>query len=263
MGVVVIQHIRRSEYAAVMLAICLISASAIAAAGDAASRPTAGLATFSLNFKDTPLDTVLDYFSKTIGFEILKDGPIDARVTIMSKQPVTAEEAITMLSAALRVNDFAVTREGRFLHIGSRDKARKGNVPVHFGNNPADIPDTDELITQVVPVQNVSAEKLKDDLKPIANADMTANEGSNSIIITDSSSIVRRLVQIISQLDQHEATTAEIRTRFSSSRRRRRRSRTVACPCRSHRTSKAPRQAALNVMAPPLSPPRMTAPIRF
>jgi general secretion pathway protein D len=211
MGVVVIQHIRRSAYAAVMLAICLISASAIAAAGDAASRPTAGLATFSLNFKDTPLDTVLDYFSKTIGFEILKDGPIDARVTIMSKQPVTAEEAITMLSAALRVNDFAVTREGRFLHIGSRDKARKGNVPVHFGNNPADIPDTDELITQVVPVQNVSAEKLKDDLKPIANADMTANEGSNSIIITDSSSIVRRLVQIISQLDQHESTTSEIR----------------------------------------------------
>jgi general secretion pathway protein D len=180
-----------------------------------ASRPSATQPAqkFTLNFKDVPLDAVLSYFSQTIGFEILKDSAIDTRVTLMSKQPVSSEEAITMLDAALKANGFAVTREGRLLHIASRDKAKKGNVPVHFGANAADIPDTEEFITQVVPILNVSAEKLRDDLKPILppDADVAANAGSNTIIITDAASSVRRIVEIISQIDQHEATTSELR----------------------------------------------------
>ncbi|MGA2230726.1 MAG: secretin N-terminal domain-containing protein [Tepidisphaeraceae bacterium] len=177
-----------------------------------ATGPATAPSQFTLNFKDVPIDAVLDYFSQTLGFEILKDGPIDARVTLMSKQPVTAEEAMTMLSAALQVNGFAVIHQGRMLEIGSRDKARKQNVPVHFGNNPDDVADSGELITQVIPIENVSAKKLADDLKPLVEQDaVTANEGSNSIIVTDTSSNVRRLVEIIAQLDAHEATTTELR----------------------------------------------------
>ncbi len=178
-----------------------------------ATRPTTGpAARISLNFKDTPLDTVLDSLSQNAGFEVIKDGAIDARVTIMSKQPVTPEEAITMLSAALKGNGFAVVRDGRILRVTARDKAKKGNVPVHFGSDPNDIPESEELITQVIPIQNVSAVKLRDDLKPlISDADVAANDGSNSLIITDTSSAVRRIVQIISKLDEHESQTAEIR----------------------------------------------------
>jgi type II secretion system protein D len=184
-----------------------------AASRPADTRPTTVPVMFSLNFKDAPLDAVLNYFSQTIGFEVLKDGPVDARVTMMSKQPVSAEEAVTMLSAALKVNGFTVIRENHMLRISSLDKAKKGNVPVHFGANPADVADTEELITQVIPLQNISATKLRDDLKPLIgpDADFTANEGSNTIIMTDVSSHVRRIVQMISQIDLHEAQTAEIR----------------------------------------------------
>jgi general secretion pathway protein D len=183
-----------------------------AATSRASSGPTSTPTKFSLNFKDTQLDAVLNYFSQTLGFEILKDGPIDARVTLMSKQPVSAEEAVTFLNAVLKANGFTAVREGNMLHIGSRDKAKKGNLPVHFGNNPADIPETEELITQVIPIENVSAIRLRDDLKPlIGDADVTANEGSNTIIVTDSSSSIHRLVEIISQIDAHEATVSEMR----------------------------------------------------
>ncbi|HEX4795115.1 MAG TPA: secretin N-terminal domain-containing protein, partial [Humisphaera sp.] len=191
---------------------------------DAATRPTTGPSvlvlttqpttipsTISLNFKDTPLDNVLDFLTRTLGYQLLKDGPIEARVNITSRQPVTPEEAITLVNAALKANGFVVVREGRILHVLARDKAKKGNVPVHFGNNPEDIAETDELITQVIPIQNVNATKLRDDLKPmLPDADFIANEGSNSIIITDASATIRRLVQIIKRLDEHEAETSEI-----------------------------------------------------
>jgi general secretion pathway protein D len=181
----------------------------------AGTQPATGPSTAkaTLNFKDAPLDTVLDFLSQSFGFVIIKDGPVDGRVTILSKQPVSAEEAITLVNASLKVNGFTAIREDRMLRIALRDKAKKGNVPVHFGAKPEDVANTDELITQVIPIRNMNATKLKDDLKPLlpADADVTANEGSNSIIITDASSSIRRIVQIIAGLDEHEAATAEIR----------------------------------------------------
>jgi general secretion pathway protein D len=178
----------------------------------ASTQPTTIPSRISLNFKDTPLDNVLDFLSRTLGFEVLKDGPIDARVNISSRQPVTPEEAITLVNAALKANGFVVVREGRMLHVSLREKAKKANVPVHFGSDPADVAETDELITQVIPIKNVNAGKLKDDLKPmLPDADLISNEGSNTIIITDASATVHRLVLIIRKLDDHEAETSEIR----------------------------------------------------
>ena len=44
-----------------------------------------------------------------------------------------------------------------------------------------------------------------------ADADFTANQGSNSLILTDTCANIRRIVKIISKLDQHEATASDIR----------------------------------------------------
>lgn len=185
----------------------------VAAATRAATGPTTLATKISINFKDAPLDTVIEFLSQTVGFAVVKEGPLDGRVTIVSKQPVSPEEALTLVNAGLKVNGFTAIRDGRVLRIAARDKAKKGNVPVHFGGKPEDVEDSEELITQVIPILNVSATKLRDDLKPLIgnDADVTSNEGSNTIIITDSSSSIRRIVKIISNLDQHEATTAEIR----------------------------------------------------
>jgi general secretion pathway protein D len=178
----------------------------------ATTRPTTIPSSLTLTFKDTPIDTVLDFLSRTLGFEVIKDGPLDTRVNITSKQPVSPEEAITLLNAALKGNGFVAIREGRVLRVIPRDKAKKGNVPVHFGSDPEAIADTDELITQVIPIQNVNATKLRDELKGfMSDADAAANDASNSLIITDTSAAVRRIAQIISKLDEHEAQTAEIR----------------------------------------------------
>src|SRR5439155_3645348 len=95
----------------------------------ATSQPGNG-ARLSLNFKDAPLDTVLDYLSQQAGFAVIKDGPVDGRVTIQSKQPVSPEEAITLVNAALKVNGFTMIREDRLLRVAAREKAKKGNVPV-------------------------------------------------------------------------------------------------------------------------------------
>jgi len=167
-----------------------------------------------MNFKDAPLDAVLDYLSQFGGFVVVREGPpVTGVVNVLSKQPVTRAEAVAILAASLKSNGFTAIQNGRELHIVPRDKAKKGNIPVHFGADPKEIPNTDELITQVIPLKNVDAGKLRDDLKPLTStdADVAANEASNTIVITDTCSSIHRLAEIIFAMDQEEGTTTAMR----------------------------------------------------
>jgi general secretion pathway protein D len=168
----------------------------------------------SFNFKDASVDAVLDYLSETAGFIVVKEVTVSGRVTVLSKQPVTPEEAVTLLNTVLRVNGYTAIQMGRILKITTLDSAKKESIPVHFGSDPNEIPQTDELITQVIPVRSVDAVKLKTDLQPlIGSADFTANAGSNSIIMTDTSANIRRVVEIIYNLDKREASANAIKVR--------------------------------------------------
>ena len=166
----------------------------------------------SLNFKDAPLDVVLDHLSDAAGLIVVKEGVVDGRVTVQSAEPVTPEEAVTLLNTVLKANGFTAMQDGRVIHIAPRDKMKKGAVPVHVGNDPSQIAHTDELITQVIPIKNMDAAKLKQDLAPLigTDADVTANESSNSIIMTDSSANIRRIVLVISSLDQDQTTGTDM-----------------------------------------------------
>src|SRR5947209_18266150 len=68
-----------------------------------ASRPTTQL---SLSFKDVPIDAVLEYLSEAAGFVVVKEAPVDGRVTVISRRPVNADEAVIMLNAVLKTNGY-------------------------------------------------------------------------------------------------------------------------------------------------------------
>ena len=167
----------------------------------------------TVNFKDASLDAVLEHLASSAGFVVMKEGPVDGRVSLMSKTPVRPEEAVTLLAAALKNNGYTAIQDGRVLTIMPRDKAKKGSIPVRFGADPETIEPTQELITQVIPIRNVDAAKLKGELQPLLSpeADVTATTGSNAIVVTDTAANIRRLVNIISGLDRGEGKTYDIR----------------------------------------------------
>src|SRR5439155_4614334 len=117
-----------------------------------ATRPAA--TKISMNFQDAPIDSVLNYLSEAAGFSIIKDTSITGKVTVISKQPVTPEEAVVLLNSVLKTKDYtAIQMEPRILKVVPRATAEKSNVPVHYGADPAKIPQTDEIVTQVIPVK--------------------------------------------------------------------------------------------------------------
>lgn len=166
-----------------------------------------------LNFRGVPLDMVLDYLSKAAGFTILLETKVEGKVDVWSHRPLTQDEAIDLLNTVLNKNGYAAIRNGRTLTIVSRDEARKRQLPVRKGADPQQIPRTDEMVTQVIPVLYANAIQLVKDLQPLipAYATLTANESSNAIVITDTQANIHRLAQIVQALDTSISSISSIR----------------------------------------------------
>lgn len=155
------------------------------------------------NFRDAPLDTVLDYMSRAAGFAIVRETDVSGRVDIVSHQPISKDEAVNLLNTVLNEKGYAAIRNGRILTIVSRDEALKRNIPVKTGRIPENIPRTDEMVTQIIPVRYSNAVKMIDNLRTMlpSYAIITANESSNAIVLTDTQAHIRRMAEIISALD--------------------------------------------------------------
>ena len=166
-----------------------------------------------LNFKDASLQAVLEYLSEAAGLVILNGDRADGRVTVMSRRPVEIDEAVALLDTVLKDKGYAAIRTGRTLKIVPVDEAVRENLPVHSGRDPDKVPTADKRVTQIIPIQYANAAKLRADLAPMIGigATFTANEASNALILTDTQTNIRRIMQIIRALDENMAGAAEVK----------------------------------------------------
>lgn len=166
-----------------------------------------------LNFRGVPLDMVLNYLSKAAGFIIVMDTQVSGTVDVWSDRPVTTDEAVNLLNAVLNKNGYAAVRNGQTLTIMTKEDAKTRDIPVKIGNDPNLVPNNDEMVTQIIPVRYVQAKQLVTDLSPFVSpqATIVANDAGNSIVITDTQSNIRHLLEIIEAVDNSAQGETEIR----------------------------------------------------
>ena len=166
-----------------------------------------------LNFQNVPLQSVLEYMSEAAGFIILGDTEVRGDVTILSKQPLNREEAVDLLDTILNEKGYTAIRRGRILKIVEKDKALIEDIPVKSGADPADIPKKDVMVTQIIPIRFGNAGQLIENISELLPeyATISANDGSNAIILTDTQTNIHRIAEIVSALDTSISSISEIR----------------------------------------------------
>ena len=189
-----------------------------AAAPDASARPTAARPAskpgeLRFNFRGAPLETVLNYMSDAAGFIIVLETPVRGTVDMWSSQPVTREEAVQLLNQALNKNGYSASVQGRSLIVSSKDEAKKKNIPIRTGNDPQEIPMNAELVMQIIPLRRIDATQAARDLATLipGSATLTANQDSNSLVVTDTNINVRHIVEIVSALDTSADTVSTMK----------------------------------------------------
>jgi type II secretory pathway component GspD/PulD (secretin) len=180
------------------------------AAPETADAGTNGL---RLNFRNAPIDLVLNYLSDAAGFIIELDTTVHGNVSVISSHPMTQDEAVDLLNSVLNKNGYAAIRTGRTLKIMDKSSAKTSNSPVKISNDPDSIPNNDEMVTQIIPIRFVEASQLVTDLSPFVSSGATiiANQAGNSIVITDTQANIRHLVEIIRAIDSSAEDVTELR----------------------------------------------------
>jgi general secretion pathway protein D len=167
-----------------------------------------------LNFQDTPLQAVLEYLSETAGLTVISDQPlIDGRMTVISRQPISLNEAISLINSMLKEEGLTTVLTGKVLKVVTLEVAKTENLPVFSGRDPAAVIASDDVVTYVIPVRYVTAAALKENLTALIpeHASLEANEDGNALIVTATMANIQRLMKIVAALDTHMASVSEIR----------------------------------------------------
>ncbi len=124
----------------------------------------------------------------------------NTRISIVSSEPVTKEEAYQAFLSALNISGFTTVEAGRITKILPVVNARNSEIKTYYGESWA--PSTDEIINQVVPLKFIDVNTLVGQIRPLLG--MTQNvpfTATNSLILTDTGNRIRRILEVIRILD--------------------------------------------------------------
>jgi general secretion pathway protein D len=189
-----------------------LAAPGAAAGGAPAAAPAR--AAKSLNLRDAPIDQVLEIVADLMGRTLIKSPGVNATVTLKSNGPLTVEETLQAIDAVLAMNNVTLVPMGeKFLKVVVTAEAGTHNMPIKVNLPGVAFNDDDKLISQVVQLKYIEiaeAQPILDSLKR-AYGKIQALERTNSLLITDTQSNLKRMLEILEYLDQPAESQVETR----------------------------------------------------
>jgi len=160
----------------------------------------------AIAFNKADLLNVLNFLSMATGIPIIVDAEVKGTVTINSMKEVSLPLAYEVINSALRARGYTMigTLQDKMIRVETLQKAVADQTVVQMGADYTQIGTSDKIITQVVPLANISAVTLQAELRPLVGngqASIMAESNTNTLIVTDTEGNVRRLLQIIGMLE--------------------------------------------------------------
>ena len=137
-----------------------------------------------------------DYLDKPI---IIHPG-VQGRVSVISGQPISRDEAYQVFLSVLQVHGFSVVEEGNALKVVPRDIAKQTGVPLVMEQAEVSIED---LVVRIIRLDHADATQLTPLLQPFVSqfGHVADYPRTNSLIIADRADNIAEMVKIIREFD--------------------------------------------------------------
>jgi general secretion pathway protein D len=158
-------------------------------------------ATITPNYKDADLGQIIQAVGEVTGKNFIIDPRVNAKVTMVSSTPMSPAAFYEAFLAVLQVYGYVAVPAGKVIKIVPNTDLRQ--LPAN--DLPNSVSSTsDEIVTQIVTLKNVSAAQLVPMLRPLipTYGHLAAYPGGNMLIISDRASNVSRVVRIIERMDE-------------------------------------------------------------
>ncbi len=158
---------------------------------------------YSMDFENADIRVIIKFISELTGKNIIVGSKVKGKVTVSSPSKITADEAYKVFQSILEVSGFSAVESGGIIKIIPKPDASKTLTVTKVGSDAARIAKDDGMVTQIIPLKNAASSSVRKALIPLIsrNGVMIEYAPTNTLVITDISSNIRRLLKIISEID--------------------------------------------------------------
>lgn len=197
-------NLRRRLFALLILLLFGLGSSPVLAADADPRKPLVQKGSGSrvtLDFRDIELTDLIQTISELTGRNFLYDDTVKGKVTVVSPEGMTVDEAYQLFQTVLGIKGFTIVPSGKANKIVPVKGAKEVNLPIVTGEQAP----TEQYITRLMRLENLDAATIAETvLTPLvpATGNVVAYTPTNTLLITDTAANIERLARIIQELDQ-------------------------------------------------------------
>ncbi|MGM0767059.1 MAG: type II secretion system secretin GspD [Pseudomonadota bacterium] len=164
--------------------------------------------TWRLNLKDADIRAFVTQVADITGYSFVVDPRVKGKVTVLSSAPMNKDEIYDLFLAVLQVHGFtAIPGEEVIKVVQQVDAKQSAESLDRFAETPSE-----QLITRVIQIDNANALELVPILRPLVAkyGHLAGVAAANALIVSDHSSNIRRIEQIVRELDSPSKYEVEV-----------------------------------------------------
>ncbi len=158
----------------------------------------------SLDFKDADIGVVIKAISELTGKNFIIDETVRGKVTIISPTKIPLDEVYYVLESVLEVKGYTTVPAGEVIKVVPSREAKGKALETGVGKEVQRIAPEDKIITQIVPIEYADCEQVRSLLTPLISpgGNLITYPPTNTVIVTDVSSNIRRMMTIVKEIDK-------------------------------------------------------------
>ena len=160
-------------------------------------------AQYVLNLREADIRAFIQDAARVTGRTFIIDPAVQGRVSVVTDRPLSRSEYFELFLSTLRANGYvAVPAAGGALRVQPIAGAAS-SAPV--GGSRRGSPSG--FVTEILRVRNIDAAAAVETLRPLVSRDGSITAGRSSIVVSDFADNVRRVRQVLAQIDVDTGVT--------------------------------------------------------
>ena len=155
----------------------------------------------TMNFQDIEISALVKLISEFTGKNFILDERVKGKVTIISPEKISVDEAYAVFQSVLQVKGFATVPSGAVYKVLPAQEAKSSTLETVLPAAP--VGRSDEVVTKLLPLENVDVNNMLPIIQPLVspNGLLAAYVATNTLILIDSGANIDRIARILHVLD--------------------------------------------------------------
>ena len=155
----------------------------------------------TIDFDEVDIPVFIKFISELTGKNFVIDKGVRGKVTIISPNKISVDEAYKVFESVLEVNGFTAVPSGNIIKIVPAASARTMSVKTRLRREAMD--SEDKVVTQLIPLRYADPDELKKLFAPFISKSsvMVSYPPTRTLIVTDVQSNIKRLMGLARAID--------------------------------------------------------------